>query len=157
METKQWTFRDVSQWGPGPWASEPDKMQWTDEATGLPCLAVRHPSSGHWCGYVGVTEDHPLFGIDDSAVDPNPSVHGGLTFAGFCAEDKKEHGICHIPGEGEPDRVWWLGLDCGHAWDVSPRDLTSDGFDFGGSYKNLAFVRDECRCLAAQFAETPAR
>jgi hypothetical protein len=34
-----------------------------DEATGLPCLAVRpNPEiMGNWCGYVGVDQSHPFF------------------------------------------------------------------------------------------------
>lgn len=61
MQTREWTFRDKSTWGAGPWQSEPDKRQWTDAATGLPCLIVRGPS-GALCGYVGVPKSHPLHG-----------------------------------------------------------------------------------------------
>jgi hypothetical protein len=34
---------DKSTWGEGPWNNEPDKAQWQDEATKLPCGA---PQSG---------------------------------------------------------------------------------------------------------------
>jgi hypothetical protein len=37
-----WTTIDKSSWGNGPWQTEPDKAQWQDEETGLPCLAVRN-------------------------------------------------------------------------------------------------------------------
>ena len=47
----------------GVWQEEPDYQHWVDEDTGLDCLIVRHPSSGHLCGYVGVPKDHSLFGI----------------------------------------------------------------------------------------------
>ncbi len=59
------TYRtiDKSAWGPGPWQDEPDKVQWTDEATGLPCLMLRSRHGGNWCGYVGVAPDHPAFGL----------------------------------------------------------------------------------------------
>lgn len=71
METKEWTYRsersedskDRHPWPDGPWMSEPDKVQWPDEATGLACLAVRGPM-GSWCGYVGVGKAHPLYGIE---------------------------------------------------------------------------------------------
>lgn len=53
---------DKSQWGDGPWQSEPDKIQWQDEATGLPCLIVRGPV-GALCGYVGVPKTHPAYGL----------------------------------------------------------------------------------------------
>lgn len=65
--------RDVERvgWDPGPWDREPDHVQYVDDATGYDCLAVRQPSSGHWCGYVGVPAGHPLFGrnYNDSVPD----------------------------------------------------------------------------------------
>lgn len=33
-------------WGTGPWVGEPDKAQWEDETTGLPCLALRYGPRG---------------------------------------------------------------------------------------------------------------
>ncbi|MGE5512362.1 MAG: hypothetical protein ACM31O_14035 [Bacteroidota bacterium] len=73
---------DKSDWGDGPWMSEPDKRQWVDKATGLPCLIVRN-SLGALCGYVGVSKSHPAYGKDYFDVDVR--VHGGLTFARQCA------------------------------------------------------------------------
>ena len=63
METREYTTinRTALGWPDGPWNGEPDKVQWQDQQTGMPCLAVRHPESGHWCGYVGVDPDHPHF------------------------------------------------------------------------------------------------
>lgn len=63
MKTLEWTTVDKSKWGRGPWDGEPDKKQWQDEVTGLPCLAVRNPSGGNWCGYVGIPKRHPLHGV----------------------------------------------------------------------------------------------
>lgn len=79
MEALEYRTVDKSNWGNGPWQNEPDKCQWRDEATGLPCLIVRGPS-GALCGYVGVSEGHPAFGKDYDSVAAD--VHGGLTFAG---------------------------------------------------------------------------
>lgn len=78
---------DKAEWPRGAWDDEPDKIQWQDEATGLPCLIVRGPS-GALCGYVGVAPGHPWHGkdYDDCGVD----VHGGLTFASKCAEINPE-------------------------------------------------------------------
>lgn len=118
MEKMEWRTEDKAEWPRGEWDSEPDKVQWQDETTGLPCLIVRGPSGG-LCGYVGVSEGHPYFGKEygDCRVD----CHGGLTFSDFCADsdDPSKH-ICHIPGPGEPDRVWWLGFDCAHLYDYTP-------------------------------------
>lgn len=59
---KKLTWIDKKEWGPGPWQSEPDKVEWRDEKTGLPCLAVRHSEHGNWCGYVGVHKGHYAHG-----------------------------------------------------------------------------------------------
>lgn len=139
METLEYRTVDKATWGEGPWQTEPDKKQWRDPVTGLPCLIVRGPV-GSWCGYVGVEPGHPLHGKEygQAAVFPcsdectkdyhyacRPeaalNVHGGLTFSGACREGATEAvGICHLPGEGEPADVWWLGFDCAHAGDYAP-------------------------------------
>ena len=153
MEHRTWTTMDKTAWGPGPWQDEPDKEQFTDEATGLPCLVKRNPL-GALCGYVGVIEGHPWFRKDYD--DVYADAHGGLTFADFCQEGDDARTICHVPAPGEPDRVWWLGFDCGHAWDVSPgmdaryRDFIHDPHV---TYKTVAYVKAECARLAAQVAE----
>ena len=74
---------DKSEWPRGEWDQEPDKIQWQDEATGLPCLIVRGPV-GALCGYVGVPSGHPLHGKDYDNV--SLEAHGGITFASGCAK-----------------------------------------------------------------------
>ncbi len=152
---KTWTFLDKAKWPVrGPWDREPDKAQWEDEATGLTCLAVR--ASAHWCGYVGVPENHPLFGKGYNDVDFD--VHGGITFADACQEGEGEARICHTPESGQPDKVWWFGFDCAHAGDLRPVDTDAyhqvnlmfphaEGY---GIYRTLDYVREECKLLAAQ-------
>jgi hypothetical protein len=143
----------------GEWDHEPDKIQWKDETTGLPCLIVRG-ASGALCGYVGVAPDHPLFGKDYGA---DVNVHGGLTYAAPCAEGAPEaRGICHIPGKGEPDHVWWFGFDCAHAGDFCPKHDPAEGPLSIGSptgwgenvtYRNIQYVTDQVKDLAAQLGD----
>jgi hypothetical protein len=166
VKTLEYHSHDKSKWADGPWQSEPDKKQWTDQGTGLPCLIVRN-GLGALCGYVGVSEGHPLFGLDYSDCYENPEgegahldVHGGLTYASFCMEEGEEsHRICHLVEPGENDRVWWLGFDTAHAGDLSPRtiDLYRDhGYfdkmhdEYGYTYKTIEYVEAECAKLAAQ-------
>ena len=137
----------------GPWDDEPDKVQWPDEATGLACLAKRGPL-GAWCGYVGVDETHPWFGLDYDDVEADP--HGGLTYAALCDGDE-EQGICHVPGEGEPDPLWWFGFDCAHGFDVVPGMLEFDrnlGEHLGVpvAYRDLGYVKAEVAHLARTIA-----
>lgn len=159
LHLREWTTRvDRAAWGDGAWVNEPDKIQWVDEATNLDCLMHRHPSAGHWCGYVGVAEGHPAFGKGYDDVDA--SAHGGLTYAKFCQETADESkGICHVPAEGRPHRVWWLGFDCAHSGDLSPGTAAlyrDRGWESGGlgfeTYKSRAFVEQEIEALAKQLA-----
>jgi hypothetical protein len=150
METKEYTTSDRKSWPDGPWMSEPDKVQWEDESTGLPCLAVRHPRSGHWCGYVGVPPGHAAHSVvwDDLH---DLTVHCGVNYTKPCDPRETESaGVCHIPGPGEPHDVWWLGFDCAHSGDMSYFLTDPEPF---GTYRTLDFVRAECQTLAAQLKE----
>lgn len=139
-------------WGPGPWQQEPDREEWRDTDTGLPCLIVRAPTTGSLCGYVGVPPGHPWHGVDYSGADA--SVHGGLTYSDRCAGH-----ICHVPAPGEPDDVWWLGFDTAHFMDYMPaRAAMMRDLDVGmpqymrSAYRDMAYVRAEVARLASQVA-----
>lgn len=158
MEAREYRTVDKSTWERGAWDDEPDKMQWTDEATGLPCLIVRNPI-GALCGYVGVAEGHRLFGVSyEDARKHNGEyfdVHGSLTFSDKCREDGE---ICHIPGEGEPDLAWWLGFDCAHLGDYMPAlSRYADDMQRHESYKDIAYVKAEVHNLAEQLKEDNAQ
>lgn len=137
----------------GPWNGEPNRKEW--KHAGLPCLALRQNSLGHWCGYVGVPKGHPLFGAEYSVETPalkgeSPEgflrVHGGITFSNHC------HGnICHV-GDAEGDERFWFGFDCAHLGDVSPGSLLYSKKPDDETYKNLAFVERETNKLAKQLA-----
>jgi hypothetical protein len=147
VQTQSYTTIDKTDWPEGEWKNEPDKMQWQDKETGLPCLIVRGPS-GALCGYVGVPEGHPYFKreYDDVGAD----VHGGLTYSDHCQETESEcEGVCHKPDPGESDHVWWLGFDCAHYRDFMPKP-TFRGYFGEGIYRNLDFVKGEVANLARQ-------
>lgn len=157
MKTIEYKYINKTTWSDGPWQTEPDKVQFQDETTGMPCLVVRTETHGGWCGYVGVTEEHPLF---ENSADWDSGyellVHGGITFSGFCVEDNKEHGICHVPDPGEPDHVWWLGFDCAHCNDVSPAmDARYKGLliHARAEYRELDYVKAQCSLLALQLKD----
>lgn len=153
MKTLEWKNVDKSDWkaGRGPWDAEPDKKQWTDESTGLPCLIVRGPS-GALCGYVGVGQSHPHF--EQHYNEVNVEVHGGLTFSDHCCPNPGDEGrgICHVVEAGDDDNVWWLGFDCAHSGDTCPKH-DREGRCYGywyESYKNWDYVTDEVESLARQ-------
>lgn len=146
-----------AKWPRGPWDQEPDRVEF--EHQGLPCILLRQPSSGHWCGYVGVPPEHPAFGkapryYDDEGKElpPNPTndldVHGGITYTEHCAG-----AVCHVPKPGEDDRRWWLGFDCAHAYDLTPRGAADELRCCGEVYRDARYVEMECRSLAEQLAK----
>lgn len=155
MRTIEYRTQDKTKWGDGPWQIEPDKVQYADPWTGLPCLVRRSEGSGALCGYVGVPRSHPLYGkryMDGSAV-ADLDVHGGITFAAKCAPGDEPTAICHVVEPGEDDDVWWLGFDCAHAFDQMPK-MAADGLHLvtRGEYRDLAYVKQEIHKLAAQLA-----
>jgi hypothetical protein len=155
MKDQTWTGEaDRSRYQPGPWDNEPDKAQWTDPATGYPCLIVRHHNLGNLCGYVGVPNGHPYYGQHYDNV-PDVSVHGGLTFANKCQQTAP---VCHIVEEGEDDDVWWFGFDCAHCWDLCPgtRGLLAEaGFppNERDVYRDWNYVHNEVTELARQLKD----
>ncbi len=155
MRTIEYRTVNKSDWPRGEWDDEPDKMQWPDEATGLPCLIVRS-GIGAWCGYVGISEGHPLYGKDCNDDDDYLQllVHGGVTFSARCQpQDDNSHGVCHVPDPGEPDHVWWIGFDCAHAYDLSPGNHRFPHLRLREEeYRNVAFARAQCAELARQLA-----
>lgn len=158
MKAIEYRTVDKSTWDRGPWDDEPDKAQFIDTTTGMPALILRN-DMGALCGYVGVTEGHPAFGKDYDELDAI-DVHGGLTFADKCHPhpEGESRGICHVPGEGEPDHVWWLGFDCAHCDDVMPaydaRTRRFASHQQYGSYKTIGFVKGQIASLAAQLKAT---
>lgn len=143
MKPEDYTV-DKSKWGDGEWMKEPDRLDWEHE--GMTCMALRHPLSGHWCGYVGVPPSHPWHGKDYN--DCNVEVHGGLTYGAACKGN-----VCHTPKPGEPAHLWWLGFDCAHSGDLSPGYDSAYRFEEYASYKSLDYVKHVTEHLAVQVKE----
>ena len=128
-----------------PWETEPDSLDF--EAEGLPCVMHRNPRWRTWCGYVGVDDKHPLYGLPTNhPLKLPPSWFEGRKLdQGLGPMDLFIHmlsgaksmddatPIClafHVHGglnfaedttpEREPDGHWWFGFDCGHAGDYIP-------------------------------------
>ena len=153
---------DRSGWIVGPWDNEPDKIQWRDTATGLPCLVVRN-HLGAWCGYVGIEDSaHPWFGLEymDCMLDPacnekycthgldeKINIHGGLTYASASSGE-----IYHVPQADEADHVWWLGFNSADAFGLCPRvvSVSPEFADPNDTYWTTEMVQAEVAKLAKQ-------
>lgn len=143
----------------GPWTGEPDKVLWVDPTSNLDCMMLRNHQGG-WCGYVGVPSQHPWFEVGFDDIHPYPEVHGGVNYSAACQEGEGDDAICHTPMAGRSGHLWWLGFDCGHAWDFQPlahlrlkqicRDDLPDRIREGTTYRTLEYVRDQVTLLALQ-------
>jgi hypothetical protein len=108
---------------------EGDFFEWTYTAKNgleVDCF-IRRNNSLAFCGYVVITSDNKLFGLDYDNIysKVNISVHGGLTYS-----DKGDGG-------------WVIGFDCAHAGDLCPAFPYYDGV-----YRTKEFVISECESLA---------
>lgn len=158
--------------GDGPWQHEPDKLAWVDASTGLACTILRQ-ADGELGGYVGVGEDHALFGFQVDAVPGalGISPHGGLDYAATCQTGPEETTICHpIPnqrgarkrpgrskdgddGHGSHQPLWWFGFQCDRNHDLVPgrRSYANDlGAENGRVYRDIAYVYTQTCRLARQ-------
>jgi hypothetical protein len=102
------------------WETEPNEATFIEH--GYWCEIKRHKMMGTLCGYVLVGRHHPYA---NTGYDVPLEVHGGVTF---------NDGVR-------------IGFDCAHAGDLVPgRDLAhSDDV-----YRNMAYVKAECKRLAEQ-------
>lgn len=143
------------------WLSEPNEIDFTDEATGLTC-AMRRGPMGHWCAYVRVPETHPWHGKGYSEAVKAPkallerptSMDEVGVIPLFCASLKSVpdediypiellvrcHGGITYSGAGSHLGAvagrHWFGFDCAHAGDYTPKHgHPSD------QYRDVAYVK----------------
>lgn len=154
-------YMDKSGWPDGPWKLEPDKMLWKDPKTGYLCLIRRVPDLTHLCGYVGISEDHPLYRTQliqfrrDKTLLDYFNVHGFITMAYPGKEFEQEPGpsnkigFAPIEGQPNPTDIWWIGIDMLQNEDVVPiiADDPSDNTP-ERTYRDLGFLIKELEKLA---------
>lgn len=160
---------DKTQWGAGPWQSEPDLVRWTYR--GVPCLIVRSPHAGTLCGYVAVRRGHPLYlrHYDHCRLD----CHGGLTFSGRLdlpppVNTRPLQGL--LERALRPSGEWWLGFDCAHAGDYMPAIAARTAVYYetfpelaerlfgrprGEIYRDIEFVTADVEAMARAVARMP--
>ncbi len=117
----------------GPWDNEPDELSFVDEVTKLECLILRNPMFGSLLGYVVLPEGKNL-DIDTDLL----KVHGGVTYSDFSPYPLHNSKYC-------------IGFDCMHAYDWSPCAMSQRfAKETGSTYKDIEFVKAECKKLAKQ-------
>lgn len=110
---------------------EGDFHKWTYTAKNgleVECL-IRRNHTLALCGYVVLTSDNKLYGLDYDQLYSkiNVYIHGGLTYS------------------DEGDDGWIIGFDCAHAGDFCPSIPNFDGI-----YRTKEYVISECEKLAEE-------
>lgn len=139
---------DKTQWGPGPWQTEPDHLHVWDR--GFIELIERNPGMGNLCGYLGVFPGHPWHGLSLAQLNELAEPHGGFSWSAENCSDVV--GLSTKKAAGH----WFVGFDCGHAWDLSPgmrkyyshlSKLDVQAMERDQVYRSWNFVRAEVRIL----------
>ena len=147
----------LEKYGPGPWMDEPDYLEFSHN--GMDCRIMRN-MLGSLCGYVKLPENHPW--EKEDIFHSEAEVHGGITYS-----NKEDDGF-------------WIGFDCAHLDDFCPsiehnylrmeklskmKDLPEPLKEIlknypkmtnvlkklnTSTYRNIAYVQQECRSLANQ-------
>jgi hypothetical protein len=138
-----------SQWGDGPWQTEPDLVEWREDGVPYPLMMIRG-MQGAWCGYAGLPPGHPLFGAGTRG---GASLTQEITWASPCGDDDGP-----LRPTGEPPNCWWLGFDCAHVMQYAPRidclirRERSDAHSFAMFNPDRYVTLDECRHMTIAFA-----
>lgn len=143
------TLETKHAWASGPWTAEPDRVQWTDQQSGLKCLADRNSFFGTWNGYVAIDDGHPLYAMEkDDTVPMTERVRGRnwnlhrlpapelISYAMSDNHDRITISLllnihCGLSYSGwldgafelepvETDKLWGFGFDCNHGQDLAP-------------------------------------
>lgn len=114
---------------------EGDFYKWTyttSNGLDVDCFLRRNPNTLTLCGYVVLTSDNKLFGLDydDIYTKMFINIHGGLTYS------------------DEQEGSWVIGFDCAHAGDFCPAFP-----NFDGVYRTKEFVISECHKLAEEVSK----
>ena len=113
---------------------------------GYPCVVMFQPM-GFRTGYVGVPKDSILYGRNSTVLNTILECHGGVTYT-----ERR------LFGQDDED-TWWIGFDCGHAWDGYDADMTWKYFRkdisdmkrlYDGEARTKEYVENECRSLVEQ-------
>lgn len=116
--------------------SEGNYKEWIyDTKNGLQfkCFIRRNMRMNNLCGYVEITKDNKLFGLNYLDIEIPLNVHGGITWSDL-----------------ENDN-WIFGFDCAHYNDMV---FTENFIPRGsGEYKDMDYVTKECEQLAEQLSE----
>lgn len=131
---------------------------------------------GYRCGYVGIDESHPLYGMKYSdyvpeslldkyrEIENKPVGKRGIIDLICCDMSNPRigilfdvhGGITYSGGKGKypiPSDLWWFGFDCDHFGDA--KDLTEVAVplvttEIGGTVRTLEYCISECESLSGQ-------
>jgi len=146
------------------------------KSSGLTCVVYRFLSYGHWCGYVGLSKSHKLYGKDygDLIKVPKKIINrkvdvDKIGVINLLCVDKKNldngklelgmafdaHGGITFAGElscWKLDNKWFIGFDTAHAGDMRYEpDFNPEPYP-GDVYRTKEYTIKETENLAKQLS-----
>ena len=138
--------------------------------SGLRAVAIYINDLGHRCGYVGIEQDHPLYGVayhekaeclkdllNETLKLPRKNSPVMVFLAAGMDDDERcrpdivfrvHGGLTYSGGDDYPietnPKLWWFGFDCSHYGDGTNSQP--------GIHRSLKFVIQECESLANQLS-----
>jgi hypothetical protein len=118
---------------------------WIDRESGVPCLLLRNPDLGNWCGYVklplGSTYTY------DEIESWGLEVHGKVSYVGDINTD--------VLPEARPPEFseggLWVGFDCAHWKDLIPANIILGHCIWEDDvYRTIEYALNQCTSLARQ-------
>lgn len=121
------------------WENEPNYLRFVDEETGYECHINRNLDMGYLFGYIFISNTNRLYNknLDELGFI---KVHGGVTIIDF-GKDK----------DGEDKQA--IGFDCCNPYDLIPTYHKYYENNPKYTYKNIEYVKNECKKLAKQLKE----
>jgi len=144
--------------------NEPDV--WENKNSYFPCVARRNGQKS-WCGYVGVSDKHPLYNkpynhrvpVADRGSVAIDKVGPLALFAEALHQDDgmvsldvlaNVHGGLTYASRAwwdEDSPYWWFGFDCSHSGDLTPYTAVNSPNLVYGEYRDLKYVIKEIETL----------
>lgn len=128
-----------------PWKDESDFAYYTDKNTGLDYFISRHPIFNVLCGYLILEES-------DVELFPYEMINNECTE--IFELDKPISIIRYESGFFSNSPKCCISFHCGHLGDAVPYTEHRLNYKFGGEiYRDIKYVQNECKKLAAQVAD----
>lgn len=126
------------------WESEPDRIDF--EVLGFRCIVRRQDQTKTLCGYIGIPQDHNLYGHSLQSLSSLLSSHAPITYRDYATPQ-----ISYKGRKSKKDHRLWVGFDIPHPSDYRPSEAVLGVYPSDDRpYRDIEFAIGQCEALAYQ-------